>query len=181
MYTVDEYGVFHYKIIIVDKDKGLHAEWPIARLQVWLNTVQDKRIENTKDIFKFVDIEWKAIPSTDVSPIPIIENDMDKNQRVVKEATGTYLEDNAISNKSSVVETSEACNKYDDCMEFDLEVLKYLNQISNTAEKLERLCRTRRNTNNSICYVPSPTIKESIEHVRCVINRITNGLEISKI
>lgn len=54
---LDEFGFFHAVVLIIDRERKQKAEWPIARLDVWLNMLRDNEVDKN-DVFKFVDIEW---------------------------------------------------------------------------------------------------------------------------
>lgn len=55
----DEFGLFKAVINIVDRKKGLLAEWPPARLDVWLDLIRDDAEINATNLFDAVDIEWQ--------------------------------------------------------------------------------------------------------------------------
>ncbi|XP_055858404.1 kinesin-like protein KIF14 [Episyrphus balteatus] len=57
---LDEFGFFHAVVLIIDREKKQKAEWPTARLDVWLNMLRDNEVDRN-DVFKCVDIEWKSL------------------------------------------------------------------------------------------------------------------------
>lgn len=56
--VADEFGIFKAVVYIIDRDNGLIAEWPPARLAVWLDIIRENDIEPQR-IFDCVDIAWK--------------------------------------------------------------------------------------------------------------------------
>ncbi|XP_017854582.1 kinesin-like protein KIF14 [Drosophila busckii] len=57
--TPDEFGLLRSVILIVDKQRGLKAEWPTARLGVWLDLQRDGG--NAANIFQNVEIDWQPL------------------------------------------------------------------------------------------------------------------------
>lgn len=63
----DEFGLLRTVILIVDKQESLKAEWPIARLGVWLDLQRDaptpngSKLETTKSIFQSVEVDWQPL------------------------------------------------------------------------------------------------------------------------
>lgn len=55
----DEFGMFKAVINIVDCDRCLIAEWPPARLDVWLDIIRDNDDVTIETLFDSVDIEWQ--------------------------------------------------------------------------------------------------------------------------
>lgn len=55
----DEFGLFKAIIHIVDRQNCLLAEWPPARLDVWLDLIRDDSEINAQNLFDCVDIEWR--------------------------------------------------------------------------------------------------------------------------
>lgn len=56
----DEFGIFKAVINIIDCDRALIAEWPPARLDVWLDIIRENDDVITADnLFDCVDIEWE--------------------------------------------------------------------------------------------------------------------------
>ncbi|XP_017019227.1 kinesin-like protein KIF14 [Drosophila kikkawai] len=64
--TPDEFGLLRTVILILDKQRGLKAEWPTARLGVWLDMVRDSAAElpdkqNARNIFQSVEVDWEPL------------------------------------------------------------------------------------------------------------------------
>ncbi|XP_017115708.1 kinesin-like protein KIF14 [Drosophila elegans] len=61
--TPDEFGLLRTVILILDKQRGLKAEWPTARLGVWLDLVREQQQEklNAKTIFQSVEVDWEPL------------------------------------------------------------------------------------------------------------------------
>ncbi|XP_017095665.2 kinesin-like protein KIF14 [Drosophila bipectinata] len=63
--TPDEFGLLRTVILIVDKQQGLKAEWPTARLGVWLDMVRDSAEQqeklNARTIFQSVEVDWEPL------------------------------------------------------------------------------------------------------------------------
>lgn len=56
--------MFHTKILIIDKENELKAEWPIARIEVWLESIREQENWNSKSIFNCFDVEWEKLDSS---------------------------------------------------------------------------------------------------------------------
>ncbi|XP_037712311.1 kinesin-like protein KIF14 isoform X1 [Drosophila subpulchrella] len=63
--TPDEFGLLRTVILILDKQRGLKAEWPTARLGVWLDLVRDSAEQqeklNARTIFQSVEVNWEPL------------------------------------------------------------------------------------------------------------------------
>ncbi|KAH8273803.1 hypothetical protein KR044_000716 [Drosophila immigrans] len=59
--TPDEFGLLRTVILIVDKQQSLKAEWPIARLTVWLDLQRDASSNNESNIFQSVEVDWQPL------------------------------------------------------------------------------------------------------------------------
>ncbi|XP_043950530.1 kinesin-like protein KIF14 isoform X2 [Drosophila biarmipes] len=63
--TPDEFGLLRTVILILDKQRGLKAEWPTARLGVWLDLVRDSAEQqeklNARTIFQSVEVDWEPL------------------------------------------------------------------------------------------------------------------------
>ncbi|XP_030377189.1 kinesin-like protein KIF14 [Scaptodrosophila lebanonensis] len=58
--TPDEFGLLRTVILILDKRQGLKAEWPIARLSVWLDMMRQEQ-PSVQNVFQNVELDWQAI------------------------------------------------------------------------------------------------------------------------
>lgn len=65
----DEFGIFKAVINIVDRERYLIAEWPPARLDVWLDIIRDNEDVTIETLFNSVDIEWQENQEADNSPV----------------------------------------------------------------------------------------------------------------
>lgn len=54
----DEFGLFKAIVKIVDKKNGRYAEWPPARLTVWLNLLRESCDLTADNAFDAVDVQW---------------------------------------------------------------------------------------------------------------------------
>ncbi|KAH8418821.1 hypothetical protein KR222_008748 [Zaprionus bogoriensis] len=66
----DEFGLLRTVILVVDKQQSLKAEWPIARLGVWLDLQRDagppsssssKTASSASTIFESVEVDWQPL------------------------------------------------------------------------------------------------------------------------
>lgn len=55
--VVDEFGIFRAIVAIIDKENQRKAEWPTARLDVWLDLIRENDV-NANNVFKSFDIDW---------------------------------------------------------------------------------------------------------------------------
>lgn len=56
--VADEFGLFKAVVNIIDKRKNRVAEWPTARLNVWLDLIRDNSDITAANIFDTVDVVW---------------------------------------------------------------------------------------------------------------------------
>lgn len=56
--VADEFGLFKAVVNIIDKRKNRVAEWPTARLNVWLDLIRDNSDITANNIFNSVDVVW---------------------------------------------------------------------------------------------------------------------------
>lgn len=54
----DESEVFKAVVKIIDRQNNRYAEWPTARLSVWLDLMRDNSDVTAKNVFDSVDISW---------------------------------------------------------------------------------------------------------------------------
>lgn len=59
--VIDEFGLFKAIVKIIDKKNSRSAEWPTARLSVWLELLRDNTDVNAENIFQSVDIDWSEM------------------------------------------------------------------------------------------------------------------------
>ncbi|XP_064546893.1 kinesin-like protein KIF14 isoform X1 [Drosophila montana] len=60
--TPDEFGLLRTVILIVDKQRSLKAEWPTARLGVWLDLQRDAALPSSaSNIFQSVEVDWQPL------------------------------------------------------------------------------------------------------------------------
>uniref|UniRef100_A0A1B0D7P7 Uncharacterized protein n=1 Tax=Phlebotomus papatasi TaxID=29031 RepID=A0A1B0D7P7_PHLPP len=59
----DELGLFRAVVNIVDRGKRQVAEWPPARLEVWLNMMREAEMEPAK-VFDCMEMDWKPLDET---------------------------------------------------------------------------------------------------------------------
>lgn len=53
----DEFGLFKAVVNIVDRGRNRIAEWPTARLNVWLDSIRDSDV-TAANVFDSVDVDW---------------------------------------------------------------------------------------------------------------------------
>lgn len=56
--VADEFGVFNAVVKIIDRRNKRTAEWPTARLSVWLDLIRGNSDITAENAFASVDIEW---------------------------------------------------------------------------------------------------------------------------
>lgn len=55
--VADQFGLFKAVVNIIDRANNRMAEWPTARLNVWLDIIRENEV-NAENVFDSVDIEW---------------------------------------------------------------------------------------------------------------------------
>lgn len=56
--VADEFGVFNAVVKIIDRRNRRSAEWPTARLSVWLDLIRENSDITAENAFASVDIDW---------------------------------------------------------------------------------------------------------------------------
>ncbi|XP_004521462.1 kinesin-like protein KIF14 isoform X2 [Ceratitis capitata] len=67
--VLDEFGIFHTVVVLHDKSLNRKAEWPIARLSVWLDMVRSNESLNCESIFNCVDINWEPMDNDECTTL----------------------------------------------------------------------------------------------------------------
>lgn len=57
--VADEFGLFKAVVNIIDRDNNRNAEWPTARLNVWLDLIRNNSEITAENIFCTVEVKWK--------------------------------------------------------------------------------------------------------------------------
>uniref|UniRef100_A0A1A9ZR41 Kinesin-like protein n=1 Tax=Glossina pallidipes TaxID=7398 RepID=A0A1A9ZR41_GLOPL len=156
--VADEFGMlFQTKILIIDKPNQLVAEWPLARLQVWLDITRDLEHFDSDNCFNSVDIEWK-----------LMEADLDESLNNSYNSRGIAIDLEAykgISPRKSpvkrqncvIVSTGETAKVpeengkklgYDESSDFSVLSSLYLQEMKQTAIKLRKLCQQHMHDNS---------------------------------
>ncbi|XP_065356231.1 kinesin-like protein KIF14 [Calliphora vicina] len=160
--VIDEFGMIQTKILILDKENELKAEWPIARLEVWLESIREQENWNSKNIFNCFDIEWEK---SDISLNDNVHDSMNAsrinlNISAFKE---TILNNSQQTNKSSI----NINNKH---LDFENLAKIHIHEIQSSTSKLKDLCKTHANDNQCIYSKTSQVISESIERLEYTLN-----------
>lgn len=74
--VADEFGIFKAVVNIIDRKNSTMAEWPPARLDVWLDIIRENLVDPDK-LFDCVDIDWQP---TDVNELEL--NDSLNSSRI---------------------------------------------------------------------------------------------------
>lgn len=56
--VADKFGFFDAVVNIIDRDGHRMAEWPTARLDIWLDWIRDHDAVTVNNIFECVDVHW---------------------------------------------------------------------------------------------------------------------------
>lgn len=56
--VADEFGLFKAVVKIIDKSNNRYAEWPTARLSVWLDLIRNNSDITAENAFYSIDINW---------------------------------------------------------------------------------------------------------------------------
>ncbi|XP_017494367.1 PREDICTED: kinesin-like protein KIF14 isoform X2 [Rhagoletis zephyria] len=59
--VLDEFGIFHTIVMLRDRTLRRKAEWPIARLGVWLDMVRNSEDLTAENVFNCVDMNWEPL------------------------------------------------------------------------------------------------------------------------
>ncbi|XP_011194123.1 kinesin-like protein KIF14 [Zeugodacus cucurbitae] len=86
--VLDEFGIFHTVVLLHDKPLQRKAEWPIARLSVWLDMVRNNDDLTSDNLFNCVDMNWEPMESDDCATLndSLNSSRISLNLSVVKDA-----------------------------------------------------------------------------------------------
>lgn len=188
-------------MLIFDKDNRRKAEWPTARLEVWLDIVRDNI--DRESIFDSVDIEWESLQDDDdqvneslnSSRISLNLSSMKdifhRGNKILSPNTPVSQRKKENLNKSALlgsVQKSKATNRlltYDEeddendisFEEFQDQTRKCISEMQRNALKMKKLC-------DQFKCVPSkhPTverIKKSLTEIEGQIEDMKNVLSAS--
>lgn len=164
--------LFQTKILIIDKPNQLVAEWPLARLQVWLDIMRDIEHFDSDNCFNSVDIEWK-----------LMEADLDESLNNsynssgiaidLKAYKGNSLRESPVKRQNCVIvntggtaKVSEENGKklgYDKSSDFSVLSSLYLQEMKQTAIKLRKLCQQ---------HVHDNSVLEMLSSLDCLENAL---------
>uniref|UniRef100_A0A1A9WEY2 Kinesin motor domain-containing protein n=1 Tax=Glossina brevipalpis TaxID=37001 RepID=A0A1A9WEY2_9MUSC len=148
--VVDEFGLlFQTKILIIDKQQQLVAEWPLARLDVWLDIIRNLEDVNNDNCFNSVDIEWKPLEA-DLNES--LNNSINSSGIAIdlKAYKDNFLKKSPIKQYNNVkintetAKLSEVNGKefaYGKNVDFSVLSAAYINEMKQTAINLRKLCQ----------------------------------------
>lgn len=201
--VMNEFGIFDTKVLIFDKDNRRKAEWPTARLEIWLNIVREEQIYK-ETVFESFDIEWEL--NTDDEKLPNDESlnssKISLNLSVVKDffcrGSKPLTPNTPASQKkshhlnrsfltSSVQKTKntnrlltyeDECDENEDrFQDFEDQTRKYISEMQKNTLKMKKLCTQFQALNAKHSNVEK--IKESVEEIEGQIGYISNALTSS--
>lgn len=86
---VDEFGLFKAVVKIIDKKNSRSAEWPTARLSVWLDLLRDNNDLNAENIFQSIDIDWSEMSHDTGLNVSLNSSKISINLSAIKDALFT--------------------------------------------------------------------------------------------
>lgn len=155
--VIDEFGIFHTKILIVDKRGEKKAEWPIGRLEAWLDSVRDKEMLNTDNIFNCFDIEWEDLDHS------INESIHNSNSSSRINLNISALRDSIMKSRTS--NPTQKSNNLTTTINFEIEVNKNINDIKHSVSKLKSIYKNYQNGKEPKNSKSSEVFDESIENI----------------
>lgn len=155
--VIDEFGIFHTKILIVDKSREKKAEWPIGRLEAWLDSVRDKEMLNTDNIFSCFDIEWEDL-------------DHSINESIHNSSGSSRINLNISALRDSIMKSrtsnpAQKSIKLATNINFEIEVNKNINDIKDSVSKLKNIYKKYQNGKDAKNTKSSEVFDESIESI----------------
>lgn len=194
---LDEFGFFHAKVLIFDKDNQRKAEWAVARLEFWLNIVRSEHIDK-ESIFKSVDVDWELLDddenrlneSLNSSRISLNLSSMKdlfcrrSNVLTPNTPASQRKKDNLNKHVSiSSVQKTKNTNRlltydeeYDEnggsAEEFEEQTRKYICEMQRNSMKMKKLCEQFLNSSN----LNVEKIKKSLEEIDGQIEYMNNIL-----
>ncbi|XP_046802569.1 kinesin-like protein KIF14 [Lucilia cuprina] len=164
--VIDEFGIYQTKILIIDKGNELKAEWPIARLEVWLESIREQENWNSKNIFNCFDIEWEKM-------------DISLNDSVHDSLNASRINLNISAYKETILKSEiskpQQINNLANCrsikeMDFENLVKAHIQKIQCSTIKLKDICKIHENDNNFVYSKASRVLSESIERLEYTLN-----------
>ncbi|KAM7353701.1 kinesin family member nebbish [Cochliomyia hominivorax] len=158
---IDEYGMIHTKILIIDKENELQADWPIARLKVWLESIREQENVNLNNLFNCFDIEWETLDST--------YND---NFQDSMNSSRITLNINAFRESILKIERSKIYDMSEDAInnsksDFEILIKKHIRKIYSCTSEIKKICYIYNKDKNN---KPSQVISKSIDQLEYTLN-----------
>lgn len=191
--------MFHSKVLIFDKNNQRKAEWPTARLEVWLDIVRGEYITE-ESVFESVDIEWEihnddenmpneSLNSSKISLNLSLAKDflnrggnvLTPNNTPASQKKTNNLNKSVLINSLQKSRNTNRLLTYDDecdeneyrAEEFEELARKYISAMQKNTSKMRTLCVQFQssNTNSNV-----EKIKKSIEEIEGQIGYMKNAL-----
>ncbi|XP_054742145.1 kinesin-like protein KIF14 [Anastrepha obliqua] len=199
--VLDEFGIFHTVVLLHDSLLRRKAEWPIARLGVWLDMVRINEDLTSENIFNCVDMNWEPWENDETATLndSLNSSRISLNLSIVKDGllkkplTKLQLFETSSHSPSSVSTSSLEEGKcfiqstvpkrgitkkvlsYDDCND-SLE-----NRTSNTSEKITSPTTVRSNNLKDdftvLALAHLRDMERSASRLRLLCNRFNNERE----
>ncbi|XP_049317707.1 kinesin-like protein KIF14 [Bactrocera dorsalis] len=200
--VLDEFGIFHTVVLLHDKLHQRKAEWPIARLNVWLDMVRNNEDLNSHNVFNCVDMNWEPLEGDDCATISDSLNSsrISLNLSIVKDAllkkpinklhlfnTSSHspspIKASSLSNDECFVQSSlpgrfitKKVLKYDDCIDSSPKNTPNISQ-NLTANNTPLNSNNLRSDFNALALIHLRDMERSASRLRMLCNRFNNEQE----
>lgn len=200
--VLDEFGIFHTVVLLHDKFHQRKAEWPIARLSVWLDMVRNNDDLSADNVFNCVDMNWEPLEGDDCATLndSLNSSRISLNLNIVKEAllkkpiNKLHLF-NTSSHSPSPIKASSLINdecfvqsslpgrfitkkvlKYDDCIDSSTKNTPNISQNLTTNNSTSNSNNLRIDF-NALALIHLRDMERSASRLRMLCNRFNNEQE----
>lgn len=170
--VIDEFGMIYTKILIIDKKRELKAEWPIARLEVWLEYIREQDNIDPSNMFNCFDIDWERLSSSFNDSV----NESLNSSRISLNITalkGTILKPELPTAHQAL----DASNLSKKDLIFEKKLKTYASEIQASITKLKDLLKMRENDSQFRFSKRAQVISQSIERFECTLNFLQTSAE----
>lgn len=142
--------------MIVDKEREKKAEWPIGRLEAWLDSVRDNEMLNTDNLFSCFDIEWEDLDNSLNETI----NNSSSSSRINLNISA--LRDTIM--KAKILNPTQNMNQTIS-MDFKIDVNKHMSDIKQSVSNLKKMYKNYQSGSDSEISKSSQNFEESIKSI----------------
>lgn len=145
---------------MIDRELELKMEWPLARLEIWLEAIRNMDCLNSENIFSSVDIDWE----------PFLESCNDSLNSSRFSVDVSTLKQTLLKHPKDI----NIANAKEGC--FETQATAYIHDIQQIVFNLRRLCEENMTKSSSYSSI-APCILEKLQHLTHHLNMIKAYLD----